>query len=248
MERELIKQKVDLHVSEVVKEFKGEGKVLEVVTDKGSYKADLVATATGVRPNTAFLKETGINMLKGGAIIIDEFGETNIKDIYFAGDCASVNHAVTKENVYIPLATTANKIGRIVGENLGGKRNSFQGTLGSAAVKVMDLEAARTGISEDQAIKKGLEYKTVFISDKNQTNYYPGQEDIHVKLVYDANSRVILGGQIIGKKGAVLRVDVLAAAVFMKMTTDQLGTLDLCYAPPFARTWDVLNVAANVAK
>ena len=94
----------------------------------------------------------------------------------------------------------------------------------------------------------GLNYKTVFIKDKNQTNYYPGQSDIHVKLIYDGDTKVILGGQIIGKKGAVLRVDVLAAAIFSKMTTDQLGFLDLCYAPPFARTWDVLNVAGNVAE
>ena len=248
MEKELVKQKVDLHVSEMVKEFEGESRVLKVVTDKGSYNADLVLIATGVRPNTAFLKETGINMLENGAIVIDEFGETSIKGIYSAGDCATANHAVTKENVYIPLATTANKIGRTVGENLAGERNSFQGTLGSAAVKVMELEAARTGISENEAIKKGLEYKTVFISDKNQTDYYPGQEDIFVKLIYDASTRVILGGQIVGKKGAVLRIDVLAAAVFMKMTTHQLGMLDLCYAPPFSRTWDALNVAANVAK
>ncbi len=248
MEKELINHGADLHVGEMAKEFKGEDKISEVVTNKGSYKADLVVIATGVRPNTAFLKETGINMLHNGALIINEFGETSIKDIYSAGDCASVYHVVREEYVYIPLATTANKIGRIVGENLAGKRNSFQGTLGSAAVKIMDLEAARTGISENEAVKKGLEYKTVFISDKNQTNYYPGQEDIHVKLVYDANTKVVLGGQVIGKKGAVLRVDVLAAAVFMKMTTHQLGMLDFCYAPPFARTWDVLNVAANVAK
>lgn len=248
MEKELISHGVELHVNEMVKEFKGESKIEEVITDKGAYKADLVVIATGVRPNTAFLKGTGVKMFPNGAIIIDEFGETSIKDIYSAGDCASVYHAVRGESVYIPLATTANKIGRIVGENLAGKRNSFQGTLGSAAVKVMDLEAARTGISENDAVKKGLEYKIVFISDKNQTNYYPGQEDIHVKLIYDPNTKIILGGQITGKKGAVLRVDVLAAAVFMKMTVEQLGMLDLCYAPPFARTWDVLNVAANVAK
>ncbi|MEG0132588.1 MAG: CoA-disulfide reductase [Clostridium sp.] len=248
MEKELINHGIDLCVSEMVKEFKGEDRISEVITNKGTYKCDLVVIATGVRPNTAFLKETGINMLANGALIINEFGETSIKDIYSAGDCASVYHSVREEQVYIPLATTANKLGRIVGENLVGNRSSFQGTLGSAAVKVMDLEAARTGISENEAIKNNINYKTLFISDKNQTNYYPGQEDIHVKLIYDANTKVILGGQIIGKKGAVLRVDVLAAAVFMKMTTEQLGMLDLCYAPPFSRTWDVLNVAANVAK
>ena len=248
MENELINSGVNLHLNENIKSFKGEDKVVEVITDKGTYKADLVVISTGIKPNTEFLKETGINMLKNGAIVIDEYGKTNIKDIYAAGDCASVYHIVKGENVYIPLATTANKIGRIVGENIAGLNNKFEGTLGSAAVKVMNLEAGRTGISEDEAKKMGLNYKTVFIKDKNQTNYYPGQSDIYVKLIYDADTKVILGGQIIGKNGAVLRVDVLAAAIFSKMTTDQLGFLDLCYAPPFSRTWDVLNVAGNVAE
>ncbi|MGL5577993.1 MAG: CoA-disulfide reductase, partial [Fusobacteriaceae bacterium] len=142
----------------------------------------------------------------------------------------------------------ANKIGRVVGENLAGVETTFKGTLASACVKVMSLEAGRTGISEEEAKKKGINYKTVFIKDKNQTNYYPGQHDIFVKLVYHGETREILGGQIIGKKGAVLRVDVIATAIYSKMTVDELGMLDLCYAPPFARTWDVLNVAGNVAK
>jgi len=112
----------------------------------------------------------------------------------------------------------------------------------------MNLEAGRTGISEADAIKMNINYKKVFIQDKNQANYYPGQSDIYVKLIYHSETKVLLGGQIIGEKGAVLRVDVLASAIFKKMTTEELGMLDLCYAPPFARTWDVLNVAANVAK
>lgn len=247
MEKELVEQGVSLHLSEAVKAFKGTGKIKQVVTDSGVYPADIVVIATGVKPNTEFLAGTGITMKKG-AIIIDEYGKTNIEDIYAAGDCATVYHMVKEENVYIPLATTANKIGRIVGENLGGLNNKFPGTLGSACVKVMELEAGRTGISEADAIEKGINYKTVFISDKNQTGYYPGQESIHVKLIYNSSTKVILGGQIIGKKGAVLRVDVLAAAIYNKMTTEQLGMLDLCYAPPFARTWDVLNVVGNVAK
>ncbi len=248
MEKELLDHEVALNLNEIVKEFKGTERVEEVITDKGSYKADLVIISTGVRPNTAFLKTIGIEMLRNGALVINEYGETSIKDIYAAGDCASVYHLIKKENVYIPLATTANKVGRIVGENLTGKRISFQGTLGSAAIKVMNLEAGRTGISEADAIKMGINYKKVFIKDKNQANYYPGQSDIYVKLIYDGETKILLGGQIIGEKGAVLRVDVLASAIFKKMTTEELGMLDLCYAPPFARTWDVLNVAANVAK
>ena len=181
-------------------------------------------------------------MLRNGAIVINVYGETNLKDVYAAGDCATVFHLIREENVYIPLATTANKLGRIVGENLAGQKTAFQGTLGSAAVKVMDLEAGKTGLSEIEAKRMGLNFKTVFITDKNQTGYYPGQADIAVKLIYEAETQVLLGGQVIGKKGTVLRVDVLAAAIFKKTTTKELGMLDLCYSPPFSKAWDVLNV------
>lgn len=240
---------ISLHLNESAIEFKDvNGKVSEVVTSKGTYPCDLVIIATGIRPNTAFLKDTGINMLPNGALIIDNHGRTSIDSIYSAGDCATTFHLVSKQNVYIPLATTANKIGRVVGENLAGLDTEFNGSLGSACVKIMRMEGARTGITEMEAKRLGFNYKTVFIKDKNQTGYYPGQHDIWVKLIYDADTRVILGGQIAGKKGAVLRVDTLATAITCKMTVDDLGMLDLCYSPPFARTWDVLNVAGNVAK
>jgi len=245
MEKELIDQGVHLHLVEKVLAFQGQTTITDVVTDKGTYKADIVILATGIRPSTAFLKDTGIEMLRNGAIVIDKYGETNLKDVYAAGDCATVFHLIREENVYIPLATTANKLGRIVGENLAGQRTAFQGTLGSAAVKVMDLEAGKTGLSEIDAMKMGLNYKTVFVTDQNQTGYYPGQADIAVKLIYESETHVLLGGQIIGKKGAVLRVDVLAAAIFKKTTTKELGMLDLCYSPPFSKAWDVLNIAGN---
>ena len=248
MEHELVTHHVTLKLNEGVKALKGEGKVQMVVTDQGEYKADIVVIATGIKPNTGFLKETGIQMQDNGAIVIDEYGETTIKDIYAAGDCATVYHLVRQENVYIALATTANKIGRIIGENLTGSRTAFEGTLGSACLKVMDLEAARTGITETEAKAMGIPYKTVVISDKNQTDYYPGQEDIHAKLIYHGESKKILGAQLVGKKGAALRIDALAVAIYSGLTTSQLGMMDFCYAPPFSRTWDVMNVAGNVAK
>lgn len=240
---------VSLHLEEIVEEIiEKDGKVAGVKTNKGEYEADLVVIATGVRPNTSFLKETGIEMLKNGALVVNEYGETSIDSIYSAGDCATVPHFVREENVYIPLATTANKLGRVVGENLAGAKTKFQKTLGTAGVKVLDLEAARTGLTEQEAKNLGLDYKTVFIKDKNQTNYYPGREDIYLKLIYDAKSRVILGAQIAGKKGAALRIDALAVAIYAKLIVDEIGMMDFCYAPPFARTWDVMNVAGNVAK
>ena len=240
---------VHLHLEETVLEvIEKDGKAVGVKTNKGEYKADLIVIATGVRPNTAFLKDTGIEMLPNGALIIDKHGKTSIDSIYSAGDCATVYHLVRKENVFIPLATTANKIGRVVGENLAGVPTEFKGTLGSAAVKVMDLEAGRTGVTEREAANMGINYKTVFVKDKNQTNYYPGQEDIYIKLIYNKDTRVLLGAQVAGKKGAVLRVDTLAAAIYSEMTVEEIGMMDFCYAPPFARTWDVMNVAGNVAK
>ncbi|MGL5001250.1 MAG: CoA-disulfide reductase [Cetobacterium sp.] len=242
-------EELHLHLEEIVEEIVEEnGRVVGVKTNKGEYPANIVVISTGVRPNTSFLKETGIKMLSNGALVIDNQGKTSIDSIYSAGDCATVPHLVRNEDVYIPLATTANKIGRVVGENLAGLETKFGGTLGSAAVKVMDVEAGRTGITETEAIKMGINYKTVFVKDKNQTSYYPGREDIFVKLIYDADTRVLLGGQIAGKKGAVLRVDALATAIYSKLTVDEIGMMDFCYAPPFARTWDVMNVAGNVAK
>ena len=249
LEEEIRNHNVDLFLSESVSKLIGTNKVEKVITNKGrEVNADVVILATGVRPNTAFIKDTGINMLPNGAIIVDEYGKTSIEHIYSAGDCATIKNIITNEDTFVPLATGANKLGRIVGENLAGANNKFQGSLSSSCIKVMDMEAAATGITESKAKAMNIDYKTTFISDYNQTTYYPGRNKIYVKLIYDANTKVILGGQVAGFKDSVQRANVLAAAILGGLTTKQLGMLDLCYAPPFARTWDVLNVAGNVSK
>ena len=248
LEEELRKHDVNFYVQETVTELIGDSKVEKVVTNNREVEADVVIIATGVRPNTEFLKDSGIEMLKNGAIVVDNQGRTSIEDVYAAGDCASIYQIVQDEQSYVPLATGANKLGRIVGENLAGMESEFQGSLASSCIKVMDMEAGRTGIGEEKAKALGINYKTAFITDMNQTDYYPGQNKIYVKLIYNADTYEILGGQVAGYKDAVQRVNVLAACIFGKLTTKQLGMLDLCYAPPFARTWDVLNVAGNVCK
>jgi NADPH-dependent 2,4-dienoyl-CoA reductase/sulfur reductase-like enzyme len=155
---------------------------------------------------------------------------------------------LTGKNVYVPLATGANKLGRVVGINMAGGDARYLGTLVSSCVKVLDYEASRSGIDEKDAEEMGLDAVSVFITDKDQTHYYPGQEDIHVKLLYDKKSKVVLGGEILGRSGAAKRIDVIAMAVKTGMTTEELGMMDFCYAPPFSKTWDVLNVAGNAAK
>ena len=204
--------------------------------------------AIGVKPNTSFIKNTDIKTLPNGAIIVDEYGKTSVNDIYAAGDCATIKNLSTNEDMYVPLATGANKLGRIVGENLAGANSVFPGSLASSCIKVLDMEAAVTGLTEERAKALNINYKTSFISNFNQTHYYPGRERVYIKLVYDADTKVLLGGQVAGYKDAVQRANVLATAITAKMTTTQLGMLDLCYAPPFATTWDVLNIAGNVSK
>ncbi|MDO5293538.1 MAG: CoA-disulfide reductase [bacterium] len=248
LEEELRSEGVHLHLNTQVLGFEGDDKVKRIVTKDEVIETDVVIIATGVRPNTEFLDSTSIKKLGNGAIIIDQEGKTSLEDIYAAGDCATVPHLLKEEPAYLPLATTANKLGRIVGTNLAGGHEVFEGTLGSSCLKVLGLEAGRTGLSEEEAKRQGYKVKASFITDKNHTDYYPGQEKVSVKLIYEADTLRLLGGQVVGKCDAVQRCNVLAACIYAKMTTKQLGMLDLCYAPPFSRTWDVLNVSGNASK
>ncbi|AHH06791.1 NADH dehydrogenase [Borrelia crocidurae DOU] len=247
MEEELIKNNVLLHTNEFVTSLIGKDKVEGIITNKSEYKADLVILSTGIKPATEFL-EGQLDTLKNGAIIVNEYGETSAKNIFAAGDCATIYNIISNQNDYIPLATTANKLGKIIGENLAGKRVSFKGTLGSASIKVLSLEAARSGLTEEMALKLGIQYKTVFIKDKNHTNYYPNQKDLYIKLIYNQDTKEILGAQIIGKNGAALRMHALSLAIYSKLKINELGMMDFAYSPPFSKTWDALNIAGNAAK
>jgi len=242
-------EKISLHLNESPIEVRTfENKVIGLKTDKKEYTANLIIVATGVRPNTEFLNDTGLELFKNGAIIINRFGKTNIPNVYAAGDCATVYHSVLEKNVYIALATTANKLGRLIGENLTGANKEFIGTLGSAGIKVLEFEAARTGITEQEAKDNNIKYKTVFVDGEDHSAYYPGGEDVYIKLIYHADTKILLGAQVAGKRGAALRADSLAVAIQNKMTTQELANMDFLYAPPFATTWDIMNVAGNVAK
>ena len=242
-------EKVSLHLNESPLEVKTfENKVIGLKTDKNEYSANLIIVATGVKPNTEFLKDTDIELFANGAIIINRFGETNIPNVYAAGDCATVYHSVLEKNVYIALATTANKLGRLIGENLTGANKAFIGTLGSAGIKVLEFEAARTGITEQEAKDNNINYKTVFVDGEDHSAYYPGGEDVYIKLIYNADTKILLGAQVAGKRGAALRADSLAVAIQNKMTVQELANMDFLYAPPFSTTWDIMNVAGNVAK
>lgn len=246
--KELERLGAEVKTVERMEAILGTDRAETVVTDKGSYPTDLVLLAIGVMPATEFLRDSGIELAGNGAVVVDREMRTNFPDIYAAGDCAEVYHLVKEKNAYIPLATTANKCGRIAGENLAGGHVSFVGTLGSAAVKIGELEFAGTGLSQNEANEMGLDFKSVLVKTYDKPHYYPGATPIWFKLLYENGTGRILGVQGAGQQGVVLRIDIFAAAIANRMSVEELGMLDLCYAPPFSTPWDAVHIAANAAK
>ncbi len=242
-------ENLSLKLDEELTEIIGDGCVKKVKTDKGEYDADMVIVSIGFIPNTTFCKDIGLDMLPNGAIAIDENCRTSVKDIFAGGDCATVKNVASGEKTYIPLATTANKLGRLLGDTLAGKSAPFQGTLGTSALRFNKFELARTGLTEEECKKLGIEYSVNFISDYNHTTYVPSTRgSVHIKLIYTKDTKVLLGAQTAGATGAVLRINALAVAIFKKMTVQELGMMDFVYSPPFARTWDVMNIAGNTSR
>nr|WP_276939732.1 CoA-disulfide reductase [Helcococcus sueciensis] len=250
---EMIKEKAIEHgikfkFGNTYESFKTDGnKAIAVITDKEEIPCDAAVMALGFRPNTSFIDDSRLEKIKNGAIIVDDYGRTSIEDVYSAGDCATVHNKFTN-NFYAALATYANKMGRLVGENIVSEnQKSYIGALGSSSIKVGEYGATSTGLTEEKAKDLGLNYKATFIKAKNQTSYLKGQEDIFIKLIYDKETRVILGGQIFGKKG-IERITALVVAIHKEVTVDELGFMDFPYSPPFSPTWDPLNVAGNASK
>ncbi|MGM0397160.1 MAG: CoA-disulfide reductase [Bacillota bacterium] len=224
------------------------GMVKSVVTDKGEHEADLVVVAIGVVPATKFLEGTGVDTLKNGAIITNDRMETNLQDIYAAGDCATIYHRVLKKNVHIPLATYANRQGRLLGEILAGKEKSFPGGIGASVVKILDLTISATGVNEKQAIDNELDYETEFIKGYSNAGYYPGSKPLYIKYIFDKETKVLLGAQLAGIKGAEHRINSLSIAIQEAMTLEEIAYSDFAYTPPYSGAWDPLQVAANVAE
>lgn len=240
-----IEKGIKLVLNEEVSGFKGNERVEAVQTDKKIYKTDLVLLGIGVKPNTDFLNNTNIHLSNNGAILVNPYQETNIKDVYAAGDCATNYHRIKKINDYLPLGTTANKQGRISGANMAGHSITFKGIVGTAILKFFDLTLGRTGITEREATDLDIPFKVLTSIDKSHTSYYPGSEEIQMKLLYHKKSRELLGGQIIGADGVDKRIDILATALFNKMRIDELTELDLAYAPPYNSVWDPLQQMAR---
>lgn len=235
------KQGIKVILEETVESFSGERRVEAVITDKHDYQTDLVLLAIGVRPNTGFLKDSGIHMNKQDALMVNAYMETSVKNIYAAGDCATHYHRIKQLDDHIPLGTTSNKQGRIAGANMAGNPLPFKGIVGTSMIKFFDLTLGRTGLTEKEANHLKIPYDVLTTKANSHAGYYPGGETLHIKLLYHQKSNQLLGGQVIGNKGVDKRIDVLATALYAEMTIQQLVDLDLGYAPPYNGVWDPIQ-------
>ncbi len=222
-----------------------EGKIKAVVTDKQTLEADLVILGMGVKPNSKLAAGDGIRLGAADAVGVNKKLETSHPGIWAAGDCADSFHILKKQQVFIPLGTTANKHGMVAGINISGGNTEFPGVLGTAITKFLDLEISRTGLSEKEAKKMGITYRSNTIESPTFSGYYPGTGKMAVKLLVEEKTGRLLGGQITGKVAAAKRIDTIVAAISAGMTAKDIVDLDLSYAPPFSPVWDPVQTAAR---
>ena len=216
-----------------------------ILSNENILDADLVIMATGVRPNVVLAKNIGVKLGVTGAIEVNNRMETNIKDIYAAGDCIETFNAITGKPVYRPLGTTANKTGRIAGDVLSGGSLTYRGNLSTGIFKLFDLSIGSTGLSEKEALSEGYDVEVVHNIKPNKPSYMNGQEMV-IKAIADRSSKRLLGVQIIGYEGVDKRIDVFATLLTYKATVDELFHLDLSYAPPFSTTKDPVHYTGMI--
>ena len=236
---------IDIRMQEKVQRFEGDGVVRAVVTDKGTYPADVVVLSVGVKPTVALAREAGLEIGSSGAILVNQNMLTSDPDIYAGGDCAENTHMVSGKKMFVALGSIANKHGRVIGENICGANVKFRGILGTVVVRLLELNVGKTGLTEKEAKAAGYEIVTTMTTGNDRAHYMPESKLLTIKLIADAHSRKVLGIQAFGEGDVAKRIDVVASVLTFGGTIDDLFDVDLSYAPPFNNPIDNAAVAAN---
>ncbi|MGL5579545.1 MAG: FAD-dependent oxidoreductase [Cetobacterium sp.] len=245
LEKYLAKKGVKLILNDKINNISEDGKI--VSTENGeTLEVNFIVAAVGVLPNVEFLKSSGIQLGKSGAIRVNNHLETSLKDIYAAGDCATTYSLLTGEETYVPLGSTANKMGRILGDRLTGGNLEFKGILGTSIFKIFDMAFASTGLDEKEALEKGYSIEIIHNIKPNQTEYLETSREMVIKAIADRKNGKLLGVQMLGENGVDKRIDVFATLLTFGATVDQLFHLDLAYAPPFSTTKDPVNYTGMI--
>lgn len=243
-------QGVDVFVSEKVLRVEGndEGQACKVVTETREIPTDMVIVAAGVSPSVALASGAGLEIGETGAIAVNDHLQTSDPDIYAGGDCVECVSLVTGGKLYAPLGSTANRHGRVIGDNITGGDTLFPGIVGTAVMKTMGMNVANTGLSETQARSLGYDVLSCVVPWMDRAHYYPGGKAVMVKMVADASDGRLLGAQVIGPGEVTKRIDVLATALATKATIEDVANFDLGYAPPYSTALDSVAHAANLLK
>jgi NADPH-dependent 2,4-dienoyl-CoA reductase/sulfur reductase-like enzyme/rhodanese-related sulfurtransferase len=238
---------VELLLENGVKEIvENTDKSLTINLSNGSISSDMVIMAVGVKPDTAFLKDSGIALNERGYIVTNEKMQTNVADIYAVGDAVEITDFITKQKSVVPLAGPANKQGRIAADVICGISSTYGGTQGSSILKVFDFTIASTGVNEKIASRLSLNYEKSFTVSANHAGYYPNAFPMTIKTLFKPDDGKIIGMQIVGIEGVDKRCDVAAAAIRFGATARDLTQLELCYAPPYSSAKDAVNMAGYV--
>ena len=246
---EMRRNGVKLLLGHTVEGFEEKDGGIDVLLKDGEpLHTDAVIMALGVTPETDLARSAGLELGVKGSIAVNDRMETSVPDIYAVGDAVQVKNLITGEDALISLAGPANKQARIAADNICGGDSRYQGSLGSSVIKLFELTAATTGVNEAAAKKAGLSVDKLYLSPMDHAGYYPGGQVMTMKVVFDKNTWRLLGAQIVGGAGTDKRIDVLAAAVQMKMDVRALKDLQLAYAPPFSSAKDPVNMAGYMAE
>ncbi|KPK44878.1 MAG: CoA-disulfide reductase [Phycisphaerae bacterium SG8_4] len=245
---QLQKQNIALWLGDTVADFRQlDSKLVVGLNSAAQLNCEMVVLATGVRPEVELAKQTALEIGTTGGIKVNEKLQTSDPDIYAIGDAIEVKDFNLGNPTLIPLAGPANKQGRMVADNICGGNRQYNGTQGTAVIQVFDLTVAMTGASEKTLAETNIEYEKVYLHPANHVGYYPGAEQMHIKLLFTKPQGKILGAQIVGSKGVDKRIDIFAVAIRAGLTVFDLQQLELAYAPPYGSGKDAVNMAGFVA-
>lgn len=244
-EKEFVDRGVNLVLGEKVSKFEGEnGKVTKVVTNNGSYEGDLVVLCIGFAPNTK-LVQGKLDTLPNGAIIIDEYMRTSKEDVFAAGDCCVVKYNPAHDTRYIPLATNAVRMGTLVARNIVEPTLKYMGTQGTSGIKIYEKCIASTGLTEEVAkATTKMNVASVELTDNYRPEFMPTYLPATIKLVFDKDTRRIIGGQIISDIDLTQFMNTLSVVIQNEMTIEELAMTDFFFQPHFNKPWSLLNAVA----
>ena len=248
LEDDLRAHGVKVQLNEMVKGFKDNeaGDITTVVTTGGEYDAELVILCVGFRPSTELVKGQ-VEMMGNGAIIVNDYMQTSLPDVYAAGDSCAVNYNPNGGHAYIPLATNAVRMGMLVGKNINGPKMKYRGTQSTSGLYLNGFNIGSTGVNSASAEAFGLETRSVILEDFYRPEFMPSNEKILMKLVYEVGTTRIVGAQLLSKYDITQSANTLSLAIQNKMTIEDLALVDFFFQPHFDRPWNYLNLLAQKA-